>query len=145
LPWSDPDQSKIDDERVRDELKALAHRHQRELVTERGMTTEAQVLDVINELLLLSDEPRLSIKAITAQFIERYGEEYERKVSNKWIGGILRKRLGLKPQRVHGTFVIPLEDMPQLNRLREKFGLTSPEPAADTTPPSQAGTWGDIG
>ena len=108
------------------------------------MSTEAQVPDVINELLLLTDEPRLSIKQITEQFIERYGEEYERKVSNKWIGGILRKRLGLKPQRVHGTVVIPLEDMPQLNRLREKFGLTTPESGSNTAA-DEPGTWGDIG
>ena len=134
----------IDDARVREELKELARRYQHDLVTERGMSTEAQVLDVINELLLLTDEPRLSIKQITERFIERYGEEYERKVSNKWIGGILRKRLGLKPQRVHGTFVIPLEDMPQLTRLREKFGLTTPESASNTAA-IEAGTWGDVG
>lgn len=134
----------IDDARVREELKELARRYQHDLVTERGMSTEAQVLDVINELLLLTDEPRLSIKQITEQFIERYGEEYERKVSNKWIGGILRKRLGLKPQRVHGTFVIPLEDLPRLNRLREKFGLTTSESSSNTAA-NESGTWGDIG
>jgi hypothetical protein len=103
------------------------------------MSTEAQVMDVINELLLLSDEPRLSTKEITQRFIERYGEEYERKVSNKWIGGILRKRLGLKPQRMHGTLVIPLEDMPQLSRLRQKFGLATP------VSEDSAWTWGDVG
>lgn len=134
----------IDDDRVREELKELARRYQHDLVTERGMSTEAQVLDVINELLLLADEPRLSIKQITERFIERYGEEYERKVSNKWIGGILRKRLGLKPQRVHGTFVIPLEDLPRLNRLREKFGLMTPASPTGTAA-NELGTWGDIG
>ena len=127
----------IDDDRVREQLKELARRHQHDLVTERGMSTEAQVLDVINELLLLTDEPRLSIKQITEQFIERYGEDYERKVSNKWIGGILRKRLGLKPQRVHGTFVIPLEDLPRLNRLREKFGMTPSSDASAATPAAE--------
>lgn len=134
----------IEDAGVRDQLKDLARRHQHDLVTERGMSSEAQVLDVINELLLLSDGPRLSIKEITAQFIERYGDEYERKVTNKWIGGILRKRLGLKPQRVHGTFVIPLEDLPLLNRLRAKFGFTTGE-SAPATAVEESGTWGDVG
>ena len=129
--------SVIDDSAIRVELRELARRYQHDLVTERGMSTEAQVMDVINELLLLSDEPRLSIKEITQRFTERFGEEYERKVSNKWIGGILRKRLGLKPQRVHGTFVIPLEDLPRLNRLREKFGMTSSSDASTTTPAAE--------
>jgi hypothetical protein len=133
----------IEDAGVRNQLKELARRHQRDLVTDRGMSTEAQVLDVINELLLLTDERRLSIKQITERFIERYGEDYERKVTAKWIGGILRKRLGLTPQRVHGTFVIPLEDMPQLNRLREKFGLVTE--ASANTAANESGTWGDIG
>jgi hypothetical protein len=119
----------VDDEDVRDQLKELARRYQHDLVNDRGMSTEAQLVDVINELLLLSDEPRLSVKEITENFIERYGADYEKRVTNKWIGGILRKRLGLKPQRVHGTFVIPLEDLPRLNRLREKFGLLSSDHA----------------
>ena len=135
--------SVIDDGAIRVELRDLARRYQHDLVTERGMSTEAQVMDVINELLLLSDEPRLSIKEITQQFTERYGDEYERKVTNKWIGGILRKRLGLKPQRVHGTFVIPLEDLPRLNRLRDKFGLATAELAA--APATTEGTSGDVG
>jgi len=135
--------SVIDDSAIRVELRELARRYQHDLVTERGMSTEAQVMDVINELLLLSDEPRLSIKEIAQQFTERYGDEYERKVTNKWIGGILRKRLGLKPQRVHGTFVIPLEDLPRLNRLRDKFGLATAEVAA--APAANEGTSGDVG
>ncbi len=114
----------VDDAAVRADLKALARRYQQDLATERGMTTEAQVVDVINELLLLDDTGRLSIKAVTERFTERFGEEYERKITNKWIGGVLRKRLGLRPQRVEGSFVIPLTDMPALKRLRERYGLS---------------------
>lgn len=135
----------VDDGSVRAELMELARGHQRDLVVERGMSSEAQVLDVINELLLLSAEPRLSVKEITGQFIERFGDDYERKVTPKWIGGIIRKRLGLKPHRVHGKFVIPLEDLPKLNRLREKFGLTTPADASVTEGPPDAVTSGDIG
>jgi hypothetical protein len=139
----------VDNNSIRNGLKELARRYQQDLTTDRGMSSEAQVLDVINELLLLSDEARLSIKEITAQFIERFGDEYERKVTNKWIGGILRKRLGLKPQRVHGTFVIPLEDLPRLNRLRQKYGLATSSADVDPVPLMNASaaqvTLGDIG
>jgi hypothetical protein len=130
--------SVIDDGGVRNELKELGRHHQNDILAERGMSTEAQVLDVINELLLLSTEPRLSVKEITAQFTERYGDEYERKVTNKWIGGVLRKRLGLKPQRVHGSFVIPLEDLPTLQRLRKKYGLAETQDSPGAVP-------GDLG
>lgn len=133
----------VDDENVREQLKELARRYQHDLVNDRGMTTEAQLVGVIDELLLLADGPRLSVKEITEKFIEQYAAEYEKKVTNKWIGGILRKRLGLKPQRVHGTFVIPLEDLPRLNRLREKFGLLSADPTSSGRD-LNAGTSGDV-
>jgi hypothetical protein len=116
----------IDDPAAHHDLRDLARQYQREQIADRGMDSEAQVLEVINELLLISDEPRLSIKDITTRFVERFGDNYERKGPTKWIGSLVRKRLGLKPQRLHGTFVIPLEDMPKLKRLREKYGLGEP-------------------
>lgn len=123
--------SVVDDDAVRKELRELARQYHREQIIDRGMDVEAQVLEVINELLLASDDSRLSIKEITEQFAERYGEEYERKITNKWIGWTIRKKLGLKPQKSQGTFVIPIEEMPALRRLFEKFGVRSGEYMAD--------------
>jgi len=136
--------SVVQDQSVREGLRDLARRYQQDTVAERGMDTEAQVLEVIADMLALDDAPRLSIKEITERFTERYGDDYERKVTTKWIGGIVRKRLGLKPQRVHGTFVIPLEDLPKIKRLRDKYGIAdgSDQPHTDR---SAAGTSGDIG
>lgn len=118
----------IQDDIARSELQALARQYQREVVSDRGLDVEAQILEVMNELLLAADTPRLTIKEITALFSERYGTEYER-ITNRWVSGILRKRLGLRPQKSNGTYVIPLEDTPRLNRLREKYGMREP-PAA---------------
>lgn len=123
-----PLMSVVDDADVRGDLKELARQYQRDMIADRGLSTEAQVLEVINELLLTADAPRLAIKEITALFTERYEAEYER-ITNRWVSGIIRKRLGLHPQKSNGIYVIPLEDAPKLNRLREKYGLR--EPASD--------------
>ncbi len=40
-------------------------------------------------------ESRLTVKDITNSFIERHGMDYERKITTKWVGNIVRKRLGL--------------------------------------------------
>jgi hypothetical protein len=98
-------------------------------------------------LPLMAEEPYLAVLDIAALFAERYGEDYERKVTTKWIGGILRKRLGLRPQKSNGTFVIPLEDLPKLARLREKYGVREPEvadPLAIRTDPGDIGDFRDI-
>lgn len=81
--------------------------------------------------MALDDAPRLSIKEITDRFAERHGDDYERKVTTKWIGGIVRKRLGLRPQKSHGTFVIPTDEMPKLKRLYEKYGLSDRQDGVD--------------
>ncbi len=113
----------IDDPAARESLRAVARQCQREMVAERGMGTEAQVLEVIQDLLALDDEAELSLKAITDRFTELYGEDYERKITGKWVGGILRKRLHLNPYRTHGKFILPVAQRPMLDRLFEKYGL----------------------
>ncbi len=56
-------------------------------------------------------------------FVDRYGEEYDRMVTPKWIGGVIRGRLNLKTHKSHGVFVIPTEERPKLTWLFEKYGI----------------------
>ena len=78
--------------------------------------------------------------------------DYERKVTSKWIGTIVRKRLNLKTQKSHGVYVIPLSEQPKLERLYEKYGInpkeTEEEPGGEAVPAFSAPagglgeTWG---
>lgn len=112
----------IEDSRARADLQDLARRYNRELVAERGMGVEAQVLEVIRDLLA-SEERRLSIKDITSWFSDRYGEDYERKVTTKWIGGLIRKRLHLQTQRTRDGFVVAEGERTKIEHLYEKYGV----------------------
>ena len=115
--------SVIEDAATRAELRAIARRYHQELVTDRSMETEAQVLEIVDELATAPDEPRVTVKDVTARFSERHAEDYERKVTTKWIGSIIRRRLGLKAVKSQGTFVIPVPELTKLARLREKYGF----------------------
>ncbi|MBX3024691.1 hypothetical protein KF840_07260 [bacterium] len=123
-----PLMSVVEDADVRGDLKELARQYQLEMVADRGLTTEAQVLEVVRETLLAADEPHLAVKDITARFAERFGDEYERKVTARWIGGVLRRKLRLPTERRHGAYVIPREAFPQIARLTERYGLGSDPP-----------------
>lgn len=116
--------STIQDPKAREEVRELARAYQREIVAEREMDTEAQVLEVIRRLWD-AGESRLAIKDIANWFSDRYGEEYERKITSKWIGGIIRKKLRLRTQKSHGVFVIPLTEKPKLDHLWGKYGVES--------------------
>jgi len=113
----------IDDRKAREDLKELARRYNRELVSDRGMETEAQLLEVIRDLAASSASGSLTVKEITSLFADRHGEDYERKVTAKWVGFLLRKKLSLRPWKSHGVFVIPVSESPKLAHLYEKYGI----------------------
>jgi hypothetical protein len=120
----------IDDENARLELRAVAHLCQREMISERGLGIEAQVLEVIQDLLALDGENAIPIKDITDRFIELYKDEYKWKITGKWVGNVIRKKLHLRTHKSHGTYAILLSERPRLEQLFEKYGLT--DTAADS-------------
>jgi hypothetical protein len=95
------------------------------------------VIEVMQDLLVLDGDRPLAIKEITERFAELYGGEYQKKISPKWIGYYVHKRLHLKGERTRDGYVLPLSERPKLERLFEKYGLSdatpgNPEPT--TTP-----------
>ena len=118
----------IEDPQARQDLQELAKRYNREMIADRGMDMEAQILEIIRDMLSSPyGESRLPLKDITSWFVDRHGMDYERKVTSKWIGTIIRKKLNLKTQKSHGVYVIPLSEKPKLDRLYEKYGIGAKE------------------
>jgi len=116
----------VDDPKARDDLRELARRYNRELVSDRGMETEAQLLEVIRDLAASSADGRLTVKEIASLFADRHADDYERKITTKWIGFLLRKKLNLKPWRSsNGAFVISASESPKLAHLYEKYGISA--------------------
>lgn len=108
---------------LRAELRELAQRYNRELVVERGMDAEAYILEILRDLLATPGDATVSVKEITSCFIERHGAEYERKITPKWVGGLIRRRLGLTTHKSHGVFVVSRTELPKLPRLYQRYGV----------------------
>jgi hypothetical protein len=118
----------IEDPEAIEDLRELARRYNKEMIADRGMDMEAQILEIIRDMLSSPyGESRLPLKDITSWFVDRHGMDYERKVTSKWIGTIIRKKLNLKTQKSHGAYLIPLSEEPKLDRLYEKYGIGSKE------------------
>ena len=92
------------------------------MIASRSFELETQLLEVIRDLLD-SNAGAISIKAITSLFLERHGDQYDYKITHRWIGGILRRKLHLQPQKGHSTYVIPVSEFPHLGVLFGKFGV----------------------
>src|SRR2546427_7462966 len=86
----------IDDPSAIDDLRELARKYNREMIADRGMETEAQILEIIRDMLNSPFETRLSMTDITSWMIDRHSTDYERKITSKWIGNIIRKKLNLR-------------------------------------------------
>jgi hypothetical protein len=117
----------IEDEKAREDLQGLAREYNREIISDRGMEMEAQILEIIRDMLSSHFIDRLSIKEITSWFSDRYGMDYEKKITNKCIGNIIRKKLSIKTQKSHGMYMIPLTEVPKVHRLFERYGINAKE------------------
>jgi hypothetical protein len=117
-----PLKSIVDDEAFRNELASVARDLQASLIASRGFELEMQLLEIICDLHN-SNPGAIPIKAITSLFMERHGDQYDYKITHRWIGGILRRKLHLLPQKGHSTYVIPISELPHLDVLFTKFGI----------------------
>jgi hypothetical protein len=95
----------IGDPNLRAELRHVALSAQASIAAERGLLMEAQVLEILAELISTSGRPVVPVADTTAGLIDRYGAEYERSITNRWIGSILRKKLNLQTYKSHGSML----------------------------------------
>jgi hypothetical protein len=80
-------------------------------------------LEILAELMSTSSRPVVPVADITGGLIERYGAEYERSITNRWIGSILRKKLNLQTYKSHGVYVVPLTERPKIELLCGRYGV----------------------
>lgn len=124
--------SVIDDAEAQQALREVAREYHRELVADRGMDMEAQVLEIIQELRDSPYADSISIKEIAERMADRYGDDFERKVTPHWIGYVVRRKLGLKTEKHHGIYVVAASEGPKLTRLLEKYGITTEPVTGDS-------------
>lgn len=117
----------VDDPAVRNTLVGFARAAHDEMIAARGLTMEAQLLEVIRELLASEAATTLPVGDISARFAERFGAEYTRPITPRWIGALLRRRLHLAPYKSHGRFVLPLFDKARLTVLYSRYGISDEE------------------
>jgi hypothetical protein len=131
----------VDDPDVRRTLVAFARTAHEGIIAERGLTTEAQLLEVIRDLSESEAATVLPVGDIKARFVERFGGEYTRPITPRWIGGLLRRRLHLSPYKSHGRYVLPVFDKAHMAALYSRYGI-SDERSSDR---GGAGGHGDEG
>ena len=60
---------------------------------------------------------------IVTGLIERYGDEYDRPITNRWVGSILRKRLNIRTYKSHGVYVVPMQERSKIELLCTRYDV----------------------
>jgi len=114
----------IDDEGLQGDVRDALRSFDQDLYAERSASAEAGVLEILAELLAASERASIPVSEVTAAFTGRFGQEYERPITHRFIGGILRKRLRLSTYKSHGIYVVPATEKPKVDQLCIRYGVT---------------------
>jgi hypothetical protein len=118
-----PLMSVVADERLRSELRSMAREAQLNLVADRGLQVEAQFLEILAELMVGSQRPVIPVADIATLVIERFSDDCDRPITNRWVGSILRKRLNIRTYKSHGVYVVPMQERPKIELLCNRYGV----------------------
>ena len=110
-------------EEVRAAIRSYASLVQEGVVSDRAGSTEGQLLSVVAAAMAESEKTILPLSDITLAFAARFGTEYDRPITNRYLGGVLRNRLGLPLYKTNGIIAVALKDRSRLDALFVRYGV----------------------
>lgn len=116
----------VPDVNARTEMRVALRMLEHDRVASRSTSTTAELLEVLVEAHVAQAGGPVPVADITARFIERCGMDYERPITNRYIGSILRSRLGLNTYKHHGTYAVAV-DANCLAQLSARYGIARQE------------------
>jgi hypothetical protein len=112
----------IDDEPLKAEIRRAMRAYDQKLYAERSGSLEASVLAVVHEFFASTEKP-IALSDVTMKFNARFAQDFERHVTVREIGSVLRKRLRLYTYKSHGIYVLPATEMPKVQELCFRYGV----------------------
>lgn len=94
-----------------------------ELRFDRSLRPEALVLRELVQLIGTEERAGIPLSEVTRRVIERHAKDFDRYVTPRYIGELVRKRLRLVTHKSHGVYVIPRTEASKIAFLAERFGI----------------------
>jgi hypothetical protein len=114
--------SVVPDEALRAVIRDNAIALQAGIVSERGASTEGQVLSVLAKLMVEEPGQTVSLADIAGGFAVAHGSDYDRPITNRWIGTVLR-RLGIALYKSNGVYVLMPGQQDRLGALCARYDI----------------------
>lgn len=119
--------SLVDEPQVRADIRDRLLREQDVRSAVRRETSEGRIVAAMGEVMAGSNGSPLGVSAITELFNAANGKDVRGSVSEKWVGHVLRTRLGLTTQKSHGVYVVPISEKPKIDALAIRYNCVTRE------------------
>ncbi|MCX6717725.1 MAG: hypothetical protein NTU76_03570 [Candidatus Taylorbacteria bacterium] len=116
--------SVIKDEIIRNNLKTFIIKYNSELVSDRGLSWESDIIFSILKLEYQDKKIEITVKEI-ADEVNKQSDIHEDYLQPRKVGWYLRAKLQLKPYKTRKGFVLSFKDnRKRLDMWKERFGIT---------------------
>lgn len=112
-------------ETMRDAIAAMAENLHHATLSERSGSTEGELVAIVAELAAKREAP-LPLAEVVSAFASRHGADYDRPVTHRWVGSILR-RLGLVLYKSNGVVVLMAGQEERIGALGKRYGVAVPD------------------
>jgi len=119
--------SVIDDPALRAEVQTWLIAQNERTIADRRATPEAGVVAALAAAFLASDKHHVLLGAITDRFNDAHEPAYGHPMTHKWVGYMLRVRLGIATHRSGGVYVVPASEKAKVEALSRRYGLALPQ------------------
>lgn len=116
--------SVVGSEAMRNSIRTFAEKNDDRNASLRTLSIEAELVETICELME-EDVPSetLSVGVIAAALKQKIAGEFERPITNRYVGQLLRGDLGLFTYKKHGVYVMSKSEYPKVKQLAKRYGL----------------------
>lgn len=114
--------SVIPDRELRTIIRRTARATQENILTVRSVSAEGHALSIAVRLAEEHPQTLIGLSEIATAFMAHYGAEYDRPITNRWVGALLR-RLGLILYKSNGVFVVGPNQEERLKALCTRYGV----------------------
>ncbi|MEN3977195.1 hypothetical protein [Emcibacter sp. SYSU 3D8] len=116
--------SLIADKDLRTAILDRAGSEQRSARSSRGLSIEAHLVEAVLACMEAAPDQPLPLKDIVSTVNARYGREYDRPLTSRYVGSVLRSKLCLYAYKSHGVFIIPIKELQKVQVLAARYGIS---------------------
>jgi len=113
----------IEDDSIKKEVREAALALEDDLRAEQSSSPEGLLLEVLVDLMEECSRPTILLSDIADQFVNRFGKDFERPITNRYIGHLIRTRLRVNSYKSHGVYVIPISERSKVETLCTRYGI----------------------